>query len=157
MIETNELADLLQRAKAIAQRYRELTGRPLGITGEIAEAEVVRLLGYELAPVRCPGYDVVRPLPDGTLQRLQVKGRVLATSKYQGRVGAIDIRHEWDWVLLVLMDRNFDTFAIFEAPRARVIEAIQRPGSKSRNERGALAIPQFCSRSMSVRVWPPPP
>ncbi len=39
-----EILDLLQEAKRLAIRYRELTGRPLGITGEFAEAEAARLL-----------------------------------------------------------------------------------------------------------------
>ena len=84
--EQHELTELLQHAKHLAQRYRELTGRPLGITGEIAESEAVRLLGLELAPVRSPGYDVIRRHPDGTEQHLQVKGRVLpATHKLSGQ------------------------------------------------------------------------
>lgn len=33
----DEIMALLAQAKEIAQRYRELTGKPLGVTGEIAE------------------------------------------------------------------------------------------------------------------------
>ena len=116
-----------------------------GITGEIAEAEAVRLLRVELAPVRSPGYDVIRRLADGTHQRLQVKGRVLPTPRFAGRMGALDVEQAWDGVLLVLMNTSFNAIAIFEADRAAVITALQRPGSKARNERGALAVPQFCS------------
>jgi hypothetical protein len=155
MTPADELAELLQHAKRLAQRYRELTGRPLGITGEIAESEVVRLLGLQLAPVRSAGYDVTRTLPDGTQRRLQVKGRVMPSKKLAGRLGALDIKQPWDAVLLVLMDRNFDTFAIYEADRVPVIEAITRPGSKARNERGALSIPLFC-RTLGQQIWPPP-
>ena len=65
MILTDELITLLQQAKHLAKRYRELTGRPLGIAGEIAESEAVRLLGVELAGVRMAGYDVIRRTPIG--------------------------------------------------------------------------------------------
>lgn len=38
---------LLERAKTLAREYKVATGRPLGITGEVAEYEAVRLLGLE--------------------------------------------------------------------------------------------------------------
>lgn len=57
-------------------------------------------------------------------------------------------------MLLVLTDQNFDTFAIYEAARAPVIAAITRPGSKARNERGALSIPSFC-RTLGQKIWQP--
>jgi hypothetical protein len=151
---TDELFGLLQQAKLLAKRYRALTGRPLGISGEIAECEAVRLLGLELAPVRTAGYDALRRLPDGTKQRLQVKGRVLHSRKLVGRMGSIDITKEWDAVLLVLLDDDYDTIKIVEAPRAAVVAAIQRPGSRARNERGALSISLFCSARIGRQVWP---
>jgi hypothetical protein len=150
--DNEELVSLLQQAKQLARRYRELTGRPLGITGELAESEVVRLLGLELAPVRTAGYDVIRRTLGG-IELLQVKGRVLPSPKLVGRLGSLDITQQWDAVLLVLMDQNFDTMKIYEAARAPVIEAITRPGGKARNERGALAVRQFCR--IAHQVWPP--
>jgi hypothetical protein len=37
--------EILAETKKLAQRYRVLTGKPLGITGEIAEYEAARSLG----------------------------------------------------------------------------------------------------------------
>lgn len=48
------LQTVLGRAKAVAREYYELTGRPLGVTAEIAEYEACRLLDLKLAPVRQP-------------------------------------------------------------------------------------------------------
>ena len=48
----NRVQALLGEAKRIAKEYQELTGKPLGITGEIAEYEAARLLGLELAEAR---------------------------------------------------------------------------------------------------------
>ncbi len=45
----NELLAFLEEAKRLAKRYRELTGRPLGITGEIAESEAVRPLASRVS------------------------------------------------------------------------------------------------------------
>lgn len=52
VIDTKLLNDLLQQAKSLAQRYHRLTGKPLGITGEVAEFEASRILGVKLAPAR---------------------------------------------------------------------------------------------------------
>jgi hypothetical protein len=51
--------EILRQAKKLAQEYRSLTGKPLGITGEVAECEAARLLGVELTPARQAGYGAV--------------------------------------------------------------------------------------------------
>ena len=105
---SSELLDVLDKAKQIAKRYRELTGRPLGITGEIGELEAARLLGLELADVRQAGYDAIRRTNDG-IEKLQVKTRYVPPNIKPGqRMGRIDLAKEWDTVLLVLLDENFD-------------------------------------------------
>jgi hypothetical protein len=151
-----EVLNLIQRAKRLAARYRQLTGRPLGIAGEVAEAEVIRLLGGVLAPVRTAGHDVIRQTADGRTERLQVKGRVLLNlGSRRGRLGGIDVENaDWDAVLLVLMDLDFNTLEIYESPRARVVEELTREGSRARNERGALSIATFCTPRVSRRLWP---
>jgi hypothetical protein len=46
---------------------------------------------------------------------------------------------------MVLLDINFDAIAIYEAERQAVLDALAAPGSKARNERGALAVSKFKS------------
>lgn len=107
---------ILAQAKALARAYREETGRPLGVTGEVAEYEVSRLLGIELMPVRQAGYDAV----DEGGRRYQIKARcVLPGCKPGQRIGQIDIKKEFDAVLLVLLDENLDALAIYEAGTRR--------------------------------------
>ena len=50
---------ILHDAKALAREYYQLTGKPLGVAGEVAEYEATRLLGVELGPARQAGYDAV--------------------------------------------------------------------------------------------------
>ena len=143
--------EILAEAKKLAQRYRVLTGKPLGITGEVAEYEAARILGVELTPARQAGYDATE-IRHGQTFRLQIKGRcVLEGSKAGQRIGSIDIKKEFDSVLLVLLDGNFEATVIYEAPRLAVIAALTAPGSKSRNERGALGISKF--KSIGVVRW----
>ena len=59
MTNTNrEVMQLLGEAKKLARRYRTLTGKPLGITGEVAEFEAARLLNLQLTEARQVGYDI---------------------------------------------------------------------------------------------------
>ena len=120
---------VLSEVKALAQEYRALTERPLGITGEVAEYEAARLLGLKLRLAREEGYDGI----DGKGRKIQIKGRCLRAGKQPGLIGRIDRSKPFDAVLLVLLDESFDTISIHEARRQDVLCALAVPGSKSRN------------------------
>jgi hypothetical protein len=142
---TDSVLEILAEAKKLAQKYYLLTGKPLGITGEVAEYEAARILGVKLTPARQAGYDATE-IRDDRIVQLQTKGRcVLEGSNPGQRIGRIDIKKEFDAVLLVLLDSHFEAIAIYEAPRESVIAALTVPGSKSRNERGALSVTKFKS------------
>jgi predicted nucleic acid-binding Zn-ribbon protein len=148
---SDHMARILRKAKALAREYYAATGRPLGITGEIAEYEAVRLLDLEIAPVRSPGYDAVRRA-HGRETRIQVKGRcILPGAKPGQRLGRIDLTKEFDSVVLVLLDQDFNATAIYEATREAVVDALSAAGSKARNERGALGLSKF--KAIGRLVW----
>jgi hypothetical protein len=110
-----QLSELVEQAKRLAVRYRQLTGKPLGITGEIAECEAAAILGMDLHAARTAGYDATE-MKDGIAVRAQIKGRVIANpKKITGRVGAIDIRQPFDVVQLILLDSDLNAFVIYEA------------------------------------------
>jgi hypothetical protein len=76
--------------------------------------------------------------------RLQIKGRCLLPNCKPGqRLGSIDITKTWDAVLLVLLDESLDATEIHEAKRKAVLAALAAPGSRARNERGALGVNKF--------------
>lgn len=150
MADQLEIMELLSQAKALAQRYRALTSKPLGITGEVAEFEAARILGLTLSQARQTGYDAIE-IRAGKTVRVQIKGRCVQSLRARGRVGRIDVAKEFDSVMLVLLDFNFDALAIYEAARADVLARLIFPGSKARNERGSLGISQF--RSIADQRW----
>jgi hypothetical protein len=55
--QAQRLKEILSDIKTLAVEYYQLTGKPLGVTGEVAEYVVAQTLGLELAPPRTPGYD----------------------------------------------------------------------------------------------------
>ncbi|MBL0143858.1 MAG: hypothetical protein IPP91_17575 [Betaproteobacteria bacterium] len=150
-INLEEVGKLIVRAKQLAREYRALTGRPIGITGEVAEYEAARILRLELAEVRQAGFDAIRR-SGKTVEQLQIKGRCILSKNPGQRLGKIDLKHKWDGVLLVLLDSDFEPTAIFEASRTAIESALKAPGSKARNERGALSVSKF--KAIGQKIWP---
>ncbi len=145
MKDSEQVLELLAEAKIVAQRYYALTKKPLGITGEVAEYEAARILGITLTPARQAGYDATE-LVSGKTRTLQIKGRCLPNGRTPGQqLGSIQPDKEWDAVLMVLLDSNFSATEIWEADRSTVLAALAAPGSKARNERGALGVAKFKS------------
>lgn len=145
-----EIGEILAKAKQAAVDYYRLTGKPLGITGEVGEYEAARLLGLTLADARAPGYDAT----DNAGRRYQIKSRAISAAgrKKSQRLGSIKLDYEWEAVLLVLMDDLLQTQEIWEADRNDIIDALTAPGSRARNERGALAVSKF--KQIGKQVWP---
>lgn len=148
---TDEVYQILREAKVLARRYYHLTGKPLGVTGEVAEYEAARILNLELEIARQAGYDATETL-DGLTRRIQIKGRYFSNPRMRnGRVGSIDLKQPFDTVLLVLLDAEYNAFQIYEAARPAVEALLTRPGSKARTERGSVAISQF--KAISLLRW----
>jgi hypothetical protein len=142
-----EVGKILVKVRREAVRYYELTSKPLGVTGEIAEYEATRILRLKLTDARQPGWDATRGK-----KKIQIKGRWLTPSSKPGqRLGTIRLDHEWDSVVLILLDEKCRPFEIHEALRPEIEVELTRPGSKARNERGQLGVSKF--KSIGKCVW----
>jgi len=141
---------IIRSVKVLEKKYRRLTGRPLGITGEVAEYEASRILGLQLMPAREAGYDAVRTRKH-RIEKIQIKGRCILSDKPGQRLGRLDLRKQWHFAVLVLLDGNLEPISIYEAPRRKLAKALLLPGSKARNDRGALSVNKF--KSLGRLVW----
>lgn len=150
-VDLDALQVVIAAVTQLAMRYREITGKPLGITGEVGEYHAARLLGWQLTEAGQAGFDALAP--DG--RRIQIKTRCILPSSGPGqRVGGIKLSHDWDTVALMLMDQSFAPQAILEPRRSDIERELTKPGSKSRNNRGALAVTKF--KSIATVVWSQP-
>jgi hypothetical protein len=61
--------EILAAVKPLAAEYYQLTGKPLGVTGEVAEYVAAEILGLELVPPRTRGYDAIRHTSAGLPER----------------------------------------------------------------------------------------
>ncbi len=142
---------LISEARRIAAEYRRTTGKSLGLSSEIAKHDACRLL--DLEPCESPpgGYDAVgRGERDGV--RVQIKGRAIFEEGKSGqRIGQFKTNQDWDRVVLVLMDKNFEPYEIYEVDREDVEDALDDAGSSSRKRRGAMSVARF--KKISRLVW----
>lgn len=147
MTDTERVREILAQVKPLAAEFYRLTGKPLGVTGEVAEYVAAEILGLDLAPARTPGYDALR----GT-ERIQIKGRAFGLdAKRSQRMSRIKLDAPCDTILLVLMDNaTLDPREMWEAPFAAVKALLEAPGSKAR-ARGALDVGAF--KRVGKRVW----
>jgi hypothetical protein len=139
--------EILAEVKPLAAEYYKLTGKPLGVTGEVGELEVAELFGMTLAPARATGIDAFR----GT-ERVQIKTRA-RDPKFRslGRMSRISVDKVCDTVMLAILDvETLNVIEVWEAPFVKVVEELGRPGSKAR-ERGQLGVSKFME--LARRTW----
>jgi hypothetical protein len=150
----SRVQDLIAQAKIIAAEYYKLTGKPLGISGEIAEHDAARLLGMTLSRAREASVDALMTVDDRSLA-IQIKGRAVdPRRRYVGRVSKMKLEPRFDAAVLVLMDKaDFETLEIWRAEYDDIYSRLMAPGSKARNERLSMGISQFVS--IAKKVWPP--
>lgn len=153
MNNSENLLVILSQVKALAKRYKDLTGKPLGVTGEIAECAAAQILGLELADARNSGYDATNVV-EGQVIKYQIKGRCVADKYSEGqRIGRLPKNSNCDYVLLVLLDEDLETRNVYKANWADVDQALSdntRP-SKAQNIRRQVSISKFVS--IGTEVW----
>ncbi|MCP5430574.1 MAG: hypothetical protein H6962_10480 [Chromatiaceae bacterium] len=140
---------LIAQARQLAAEYRRTMGKPLpGISSEIAEHDAVRLLGLEPKASQDAGWDAVDP---ATGRRVQIKSRTIFDETKGGeRIGQLKVNQQWDAVILVLMDEDYEPYEIYEALRED-LEDVVDASSSSRSKRGAMSVARF--KIVGELVW----
>jgi hypothetical protein len=142
----DRLVELLGEVKKLAKEYYHLTGKPLGVTGEVAEFEAARLLGIQLCVARQSGYDAIRSSPDGQI-RLSIKSACFPASlEAKWRIGTVDLKKEWDATVMVLLTPDFEPREIWEADRAALTKLFKDGG------RTDPSVTKF--KSVAKMMWP---
>jgi len=143
---------LISEARKLATDFRKGTGKPLaGVSSEIAEYDAAKFLDLDLGKAGEGGYDAIG-CGSREGKRIQIKGRVIAGDAKRGqRIGQLKVDQKWDSVVLVLMNEEHQTYAIYEAERETIISAINDARPSSRNKRGAMSVAKF--KVISSLVW----
>lgn len=139
---------LIAQARQLAAEYRRTMGKPLpGISSEIAEHDAVRLLGLQPAGSPEFGWDAVEPRSG---RRVQIKSRTIFDETKGGeRIGQLKMNQEWDSVVLVLMDEDYEPYEIYEALREDLAGLVDSNSNRAR--RGAMSVARF--KIIGELVW----
>jgi hypothetical protein len=141
----------MAQTRKLAADYRRATGQPLPVTAEIANYDASSLLDLELIQPPPGGYDAVGRSGEREGVRYQIKGRAIFDESRGGqRLGQLKLEQDWDAVVLVLLDEDYEPFEIHEAERAVIEEALGESDSK-RSKRGAMSIARF--KNIARLVW----
>lgn len=145
---------LIAEARRLAAEFRRTTGKPLpGVSGEIAEHDAAELLNLELCEDRSQGYDAVG-LGHRQGKRIQIKARVIFDEEKSGqRVGQLKLEKDWDSVVLVIMNDNYEAVEIYEAERADIMDIMDEATQSNRRKRGAMSVARF--KIVAHLVWTP--
>jgi hypothetical protein len=151
--DTKRIEEILASVKPLAAEYYRLTGKPLGVTGEVAEYVAAQKLKLTLVPPRTSGHDAIRKTARGD-ERIQIKGRAFGeTSKRSQRIGSIKAGAACDKVILVLLENTtLEPIEMREATYKDVMDHLEKPGSRARNERGSMSVSAF--KRISLPIWP---
>jgi len=133
---------LIGQARQLAAEYRRTMGKPLpGISSEIALHDAIRLLELEPVTGSIAGVDALDPGRDN--KQIQIKSRTIFDENKTGqRIGQVKVDQQWDSVVLVLMDEDYEPYEIYEAERDELLEFMEK-SSRSRARRGALSVARF--------------
>lgn len=126
---------LITETRRLAAEFRRSTGQALPVSGEIARHDAARLLGLSVCENRTGGVDAI-----GTGQRegqrVQIKSRVVTNEKKSSaRIGQLNPNGEWDTLLLVIMDDDYEPCEIYEATKEEVANVLSDSSSRKKPRR----------------------
>lgn len=105
----SKLINSIKQSISAALDYEKITGRKMGITGEVGEVLVCKKLGLKLlADDITAGYDAI----DDCGKTYQIKTRRAKNGR--GRISRFS-EHKYNYALLAELDQNYDLIKIWKA------------------------------------------
>ena len=151
-MELYSIDKLMHETRQLAAKYRQTTGSTLPVTGEIARFDAAKALNLSL--IDEPGSPIDALGRDGEREkkRIIIKGRaIFENTRTSPRIGQLNPDQDWDFVVLVLFDEQYEAEEIFEASREAIAAAMENKADSARKKRGAMSIAQF--KIIGNRVW----
>lgn len=139
---------LTAEARKLAVDYREATGKTLPITSEIAINDAVHLLELKPAAKDANGHDALMEYNNEEIKVL-IKGRAIFDETKSGhRLGQLKLEQEWDGIILVVMNDQFETVEIYFCHRDEISTALSET---TPNKRGSITLARF--KIISELIW----
>ena len=141
----------MDETRRLAAEYRRSTGSTLPVSAELAKFDAIHLLGLRALDEPMSGVDALRDTEQG-VERVQIKGRVIFDAKKTGqRVGQLNLDADWDEVVLVMMNEDYQCTAIFSVSKTQLLVVLDEQQEGKNNARGALSVKKF--QAIAEQVW----
>ncbi len=120
--------------------YEKVSGRKLGITGEVGEIIVCSRLKLNLLsnPISA-GYDAV----DTRGNKYQIKARRGGSSNPGAKIGSFS-KHKFDYAVLVILDDNYKLVAMYKVSYKKILPVIES------SKRRAPTLRKFIKLSQKI-------
>jgi hypothetical protein len=109
----------------LAKKYYKVTGKPLGVVGEVGEFVACKFYGGKLNDPRNAGSDFTK---DGNMY--EVKTRMIypatASNFWNGATGNINISDEWNFLIVLILNDDFSIHSMYELSRKIVLKELNR-------------------------------
>ena len=138
---TEEIRKAVFTSIKAAIKYEKLTGRKLGITGEVGEVLVCDRLKLKLLsdPISA-GHDAI----DEQGKRYQIKARRVNRAKgIKGRIGTFS-KHEFDSAVLIILDENYEILKLFIGDHEKLKPVLDRHKRRNPSVREFINIAKVC-------------
>ena len=143
-----QLEKLMEETRRLAAEYRRTTGQTLPVGPDLARYDAIRLLGLTEATEETKGIDA----HDADGNGVQIKSRVVFDSRKTGhRIGQLNTGADWQKLVLVIMDDNYQPDEIYQMDRGTALQALEQSENSSQKKRGAMSLARF--RVMAELVW----
>jgi hypothetical protein len=99
------------------------------------------------------GYEAVGTEESGDLhnEKIQIKGRtIFSESKSTYRIGQLKMEQNWDSVVLVLLNDDYEPFEIYEIDRETLEDNVIDKQSK-KAKKGAMTVARF--KKIATLAW----
>lgn len=139
---------LMEETRRLARAFKHNTEKALPISNELGRFDAQKILQLQNPQQPEKGVDFIGT---GELagQKIQVKSRVVFNPGKSGlRVGKINEEGEWDTLLLIMYDDDYNPDEIFVAQKHALLTALK---DKKPNKRGALSVAHF--KVLGECIW----
>lgn len=139
---------LMTQTRKLAADYYRTMNQSLPVSAELAKYDACRLLNLKECEDVVKGVDAL----DEKGGAYQVKSRVIFQEGRSGyRIGQLNMDGDWQHVVLVLFNPDYEPFEIYVASRDAILEAESGKANPKREKRGAMSVAKF--KNIGQLLW----
>ena len=161
---TYDISLLMAQTRRVAADYHQTTGQALPVTAELARFDAIDKLNLQKLEGE-NGVDAIQVarIENATgaaelvaaEERYLIKGRVIFKGgKARQKLGQINLDGQWDCLLMVLYDGDYEPTQIYKISRAVIETEVKRQQKdKPKDKRGSMTVAKY--KAIGDLVWAP--